>query len=50
VGLPARADTELGRMARGFASERRAAGRTVPQDVIDLIDLIDQRDDTNRRS
>ncbi len=47
VGLPARADTELGRMARALTSERRAAGRTVPQDLIDLVELID---DKNRRS
>ncbi|GGM36764.1 EboA domain-containing protein [Promicromonospora citrea] len=31
--LTARADTELDRMARDFAAERRAAGRTVPADL-----------------
>lgn len=40
VGLPARADAELGRMARALASERRAAGRPVPQDLLDLQDSI----------
>ena len=40
MGLPRRADAELRRMARAFANERRAAGRTVPQDLIDL-ELID---------
>ena len=44
VGLPARVDTELGRMAQAFIRERRAAGRTVSQDLHELIDL------TNRRS
>lgn len=34
--LPARADAELDRMARDFATERRAAGRTVPADL-DLL-------------
>jgi hypothetical protein len=47
VGLPARADAELGRMARALASERRAAGRTVPQDLQDLIERLDA---TDRRS
>jgi hypothetical protein len=42
VGLPARTDPELGRMARALASERRAAGRTVPQDLQDLQDWIDK--------
>jgi hypothetical protein len=37
-GLRERADAELSRMARAFARERRAAGRTVPQDL-GLIDL-----------
>jgi hypothetical protein len=50
VGLPERADKELGRMARALASERRAAGRTVPQDLQDLIDLIDRIDVIKRRS
>ena len=38
LGLRERADAELKRMARGFARERRAAGRAVPQDL-SLIDL-----------
>jgi hypothetical protein len=37
LGLRERADSELRRMARALATERRAAGRTVPQDL-DLID------------
>jgi hypothetical protein len=40
VGLSARANTELGRMARALASERRAAGRPVPRDLDDLIDSV----------
>jgi hypothetical protein len=32
-GLTARADDELDRMARDFAAERRAAGRSVPDDL-----------------
>ncbi|MFJ3406309.1 EboA domain-containing protein [Promicromonospora sp. NPDC090134] len=32
-GLDRRADDELARMARDFAAERRAAGRTVPADL-----------------
>lgn len=38
VGLPARRNAELGRMARALASERRAAGRPVPQDLQDLAE------------
>jgi hypothetical protein len=38
LGLRERADAELRRMAQAFARERRAAGRTVPQDR-ELIDL-----------
>lgn len=34
--LAARADAELDRMARDFAAERRAAGRTVPADLARL--------------
>ena len=41
VGLPTRADAELGRMARALASERRAAGRPVPSDLQALQDLPD---------
>jgi len=33
VGLPARQNAELARMARDFAAERRAAGRPVPADL-----------------
>lgn len=33
AGLDERADDELARMAHDFAAERRAAGRTVPDDV-----------------
>ena len=32
-GLPARRNGELSRMARDYAAERRAAGRTVPPDI-----------------
>jgi hypothetical protein len=32
-GLRARTNPELSRMAHGYASERRAAGRTVPEDI-----------------
>jgi len=34
VGLADRTTPELVRMVRAFASERRAAGRTVPDDVM----------------
>jgi hypothetical protein len=33
VGLDDRLTPELARMAAGFASERRAAGRSVPADI-----------------
>lgn len=33
VGLPARLNPELSRMARDYAAERTAAGRTVPADI-----------------
>lgn len=33
VGLPARRNAELARMASDYADERRAAGRTVPADI-----------------
>jgi hypothetical protein len=36
LGLRERLDAELARMLRAFASERRAAGRPVPADVIAL--------------
>lgn len=45
--LAARADAELDRMARDFAAERRAAGRSVPAD---LDRLITQRPDTRLSS
>jgi hypothetical protein len=32
-GLARRAGSELVRMVEGYASERRAAGRTVPEDI-----------------
>ena len=37
VGLAARGNAELARMARDFAAERRAAGRAVPADLDLLI-------------
>lgn len=33
VGLPARLNAELSRMARDYGAERRAAGRSVPADI-----------------
>jgi hypothetical protein len=33
VGLPARLNPELSRMARDYAAERRAAGRSIPADI-----------------
>lgn len=33
VGLPARRNPELSRMAQDYAAERRAAGRSVPPDI-----------------
>ena len=33
VGLPSRLNAELSRMARDYAAERTAAGRTVPADI-----------------
>jgi hypothetical protein len=33
TGLPARRSPELGRMVQAFASERRAAGRPIPDDL-----------------
>ena len=37
-GLPARRSAELLRMVAAYASERRAAGRVVPEDVSYLLD------------
>jgi hypothetical protein len=37
LGLTARITPELRRMAADYASERRAAGRSVPDDVGDLL-------------
>jgi hypothetical protein len=37
VGLAGRITPELSRMAEGYASERRAAGRSVPADIGKLI-------------
>lgn len=37
MGLEARVTPELSRMAEGYASERRAAGRSVPSDIGKLI-------------
>lgn len=39
VELPKRRCSELTRMARGYASERRAAGRSVPEDLDYVIGL-----------
>jgi hypothetical protein len=46
LGLRARADAELKRMVRAFASERRVADRTVPPD----LELIDPEPIPARRS
>lgn len=37
AGLDRRADDELRRMVGAFADERRAAGRPVPDDAVDLL-------------
>jgi hypothetical protein len=37
VGLTSRITPELSRMAEGYASERRAAGRSVPSDIGRLV-------------
>ena len=42
VGLEARKNTELVRMVRAYASERRAAGRAVPADVDNVIALCER--------
>lgn len=38
VGLDERADADLARMLAGYVDERRAAGRSVPDDVWPIID------------
>ncbi|HET6584319.1 MAG TPA: EboA domain-containing protein [Nannocystaceae bacterium] len=38
-GLHTRVDGELVRMVQGYASERRAAGRAVPDDVAHIVSL-----------
>ncbi|MGW5202019.1 EboA domain-containing protein [Streptomyces spiralis] len=38
-GLPGRADAEMARMMAAFAHERRAAGRTVPDDIAPVLAL-----------
>jgi hypothetical protein len=43
VGLADRATPELARMVHDFASERRAAGRAVPDDVAALLALAEKR-------
>ncbi|HWB79144.1 MAG TPA: EboA domain-containing protein [Nannocystaceae bacterium] len=43
VGLAARVDAEMLRMVEGYASERRAAGRPVPDDVAKVIALGKER-------
>jgi hypothetical protein len=43
-GLPQRANAELARMVEGYASERRAASRTVPEDCARVIDLARERE------
>ncbi|MFD1152770.1 EboA domain-containing protein, partial [Saccharothrix hoggarensis] len=37
AGLDRRVDEELRRMVGAFADERRAAGRAVPDDALDLL-------------
>lgn len=48
-GLDARADDELDRMARDFAAERRAAGRSVPADLDRLTSTPPTTHPTNTR-
>ncbi|MCD4532688.1 EboA domain-containing protein [Nocardioides sp. cx-169] len=40
AGLATRADDELAAMVRRYVEERRAAGRSVPEDALKLLDLI----------
>lgn len=44
-GLPSRASTELARMALGYATERRAAGRSVPAGVQHVVRLTQDQAD-----
>jgi hypothetical protein len=37
IGLDERRSPELARMARDYAAERRAAGRTVPDDLAHIL-------------
>jgi hypothetical protein len=39
-GLAQRGDGELARMLAGLAEERRAAGRTIPTDAVNLLDQL----------
>lgn len=39
AGLDRRATSELSRMAEGYGSERRAAGRSVPEDIAAIVAL-----------
>ncbi|MPY85504.1 MAG: hypothetical protein GEV00_19840 [Actinophytocola sp.] len=41
-GIAERGDAELARMVEGFAAERRAAGRDVPDDASWLLDRLDK--------
>jgi hypothetical protein len=50
VGLPARKNAELARMARALASERRAAGRAVPQELQELTETHDPTEPVPGRS
>ncbi|WP_437591043.1 EboA domain-containing protein [Sorangium sp. So ce1000] len=47
VGLDGRRSSELARMAEDFASERRAAGRSIPADI-GLLSLDDERERATR--
>ncbi len=38
VGLPARTGAELRRMVQGYVSERRAAGRSIPDDAALILE------------
>jgi len=41
-GIAERGDAELARLVEGFAAERRAAGRDVPDDASWLLDRLDK--------